>query len=127
MSDVPSREEWQKTIDGLGYNLQLWPTLEPFKSSGFVPCKLNGIDGGFEISYEEISSYNKLFPHLKEKLKDYDYCITFTWGSSMIEGACVLIASLALLKACNAFIYYPNDNLISTEDSLVADIKSCLK
>lgn len=124
---VPSREQWQEAIDRSGYRLILDPELKPFEDSGFVPCKLNEQESGFEIYYEEIGEYLHAFPHLREEIGKRNYTISFRWGADMAECACVLIASLALTNSFEAVIYYPDDDMIYNGQEIINEIEACLK
>jgi len=92
---VPSRNEWQAAIDQLGFDLQLFPDLKPFENSGFLPCRINGKDSGFEIYYEPADDLLAAYPDMKEKMGGRDFAISFRWGGEMGECACELIASAA--------------------------------
>ena len=126
-ANVPSREDWQKSIEESGYKMSLDEDLKAFESSGFVPCKLDDIESGFEINYETTETYIETYPTIKEKLTDQDYCITFRLGSSTDEYTCVLIASLALLRTKDAIIYDPADDMFYTQKQLEDDIAQCVK
>ncbi|MCL6592052.1 MAG: hypothetical protein K6U80_19150 [Firmicutes bacterium] len=126
-NEVPSRNEWQENIVKLGFNMSLDPELKPFEDSGFIPCKFNSLDSGFEINYEEINNVIENYPHLKNKVENKDYCITFNWGGDLSECACVLIASLAIKEMCDAIIYYPDDDMLLTKEELKAQINQCFE
>ncbi len=122
-SSVPSRQEWQKAIDDTGFDFQLDPELKPFEDSGFLPCKLNGSDSGFEIYYDGSESTLSQFRKIKG---NKDYCIAFRWGSDMAECASALIAAYALAKYFGAIVSYEGDEPLSLE-GLLEETKSVLE
>ena len=98
---VPSRDAWQESIDKCGFDFQLYPNLKPFENSGFLPCKFMGDDGGFEIYYFPTSDLPDKFKNIAN---GRDFCISFRFGSSVVEGASAMIASYALAKYFDAVI-----------------------
>ena len=52
--------------------------------------------------------------------------ICFRWGGDLAESACVLGASLALVRAFAAIAYYPADDIIDDEATLERDLRQCL-
>jgi hypothetical protein len=117
-SRVPSREEWQNAINQAGFDFELDPELKPFEDSGFLPCKLFGLEAGFEIYYEEASRVIEAPDELKALAGDRDYSISFRWGGSMIECASAMIASYALAKSFGAKVSYECDPPDSLEELL---------
>ena len=124
---VPSRAQWQQAIDNLGRDLTLDPDLTPNEDSGFLPCKLNGNQSGFEIYYEPAAEYISTYTDLQKKIGKRDWCITFRWGGDMSECACVLIASAALIDSSDAIIHYPDDNLFYDKATTLSEIDACMK
>lgn len=124
--DVPTVTAWQAAITQCGFDLQINPTLQPFESSGFVPCQLGGDDSGFEISYESAAELLDTYAHLQEQVGPRDTAITFRFGADMAECACVLIASTALAKSFGALVYYPDDDLVYTVEDLISEAREAL-
>ena len=67
------------------------------------------------------------FAHLREKIAEKNYVISFRWGSDLAECACVLITSLALFDSFGAIIYYPHDDVVYDRQGLVSEIDECIK
>ena len=104
---VPSLAQWQNAVDAAGFDLQIYPDLQVFKHSGFMPCKLLGKDFGVEVYY---SPANEIFDGTTEELTgNRDYCISFRWGSSFHEGACAMILSYALAISFGAVVSYEGE------------------
>lgn len=75
-----------------------------------MPCRLRGNgDAGFEILSgppDDLfgEDWRRLVSHAE------DYCMAFTWGGSMIEGASASIAAHALAKRHGATVSYEGQN-----------------
>ena len=54
--DVPARADLQKAIDQLGFKVTLDHAYAPFKTSGYLPCTLDGEDAGFNMRFDEVAS-----------------------------------------------------------------------
>jgi len=121
-SQIPSKDEWQKSIDGLKYDLQLHPDFKVLTDTGFIPCKLNKIDSGFEIGYPEVKEYLN-DKNLKDILEDRDFCITFTFSSSTSELVCILIACLSLIDIFDSIIYFADYGIIYDRNKLETELK----
>ncbi len=116
---IPSRQEWQESIDALGYDFQLDSELKPKEDSGYSPCKLEGKETGIEIYYRPVTELVDDPSEIEELTKGRDYCISFRWGGSMAECACAIIASAALIKNF--------DGVVSYEFEEPADLESLIK
>jgi hypothetical protein len=124
---VPDRTKLEASIRALGFQLTLAESYEPFESSGFLPCVLNGAPSGFEIDFGSTDDALEAFPHLKPHLGGRDCEITFTWGGDMAECACVLIVCAALVTDCDAVVYYDADDLFYSAPELISQANSALK
>ena len=49
---VPARAAWQALIKQRGFSLTLDDGYEPFESSGYLPCTLEGEDAGVDLRFE---------------------------------------------------------------------------
>ena len=120
-SKVPDRAAWQSAIDKCGFDFQLFPELQAFESSGFLPCKLMGSEAGFEIYYDEATG---LAEELGADAEGLDYCVWFRWGGSLVECASAMIASYVLAKAFDAVVCFegqpPYDDLDSFRQQAIA-------
>ncbi|MBC2600479.1 hypothetical protein [Puniceicoccus vermicola] len=116
---IPSRQEWQESIDALGYDFQLDSELKPKEDSGYSPCKLEGKETGVEIYYQAVAELVDDPSEIEELTKGRDYCISFRWGGSMAECTCAIIASAALLKNF--------DGVVSYEFEAPSDLEALIK
>lgn len=104
--NVPTRDQWQQAIDHAGFDFILDPKLDPRTNAGFVPCKLNGVETGVEIYFDDSVEFMNDFANIAG---DRDCCISFRWGGSMEECACAMIASLALATRFGAVVSYEGE------------------
>src|SRR5262245_28166965 len=86
---TPDRERLQAAIDGLGFDCKLDESYAPFRSSGFLPCVLNGKSAGFEVFFGSAVQELRFHKELVGTTGDRDIAISFRWGGSMAESACV--------------------------------------
>src|SRR5262245_14368543 len=126
VSSVPNRADWQAAIDRLSIDLKLDPGLDLATDSGFSPCEIRGKTSGFEISVEQATQVLEAHPSPKSAVGSRPHAICFRWGGDFAECACVLGASLALVRAFGAIAYYPADDVIDDEATLERDLRQCL-
>ena len=121
---VPSRDAWQAAIDECGFDFQLDPDLRPFEDSGFLPCRLMGSEGGFEIYYFPASDVADDFRHIAH---GRDFCISFCWGGSMRHCASVMIASYALAKSFDAILSYEGEDPPESLEVFLKQTQECIE
>ncbi len=122
---VPTRKQLQKSINALGYDMQLDPGYTPFDDEGFSPCVLNGETGaGFALYYEKSSDVFGEDIEFRNMIGNKNFCLSFCWSGSSRDRACVLIISLALTKDFGAVTTYEGQEL-DTIDSLKNGIEAC--
>jgi hypothetical protein len=125
-SSIPDVPSWQGTIDSFGIPLVLDPQVNPLTIDGFYPSKMGGVESGFEISSGPAAEVLQDYSEMSDTVGDRDWCLSFRWGTDKREGACVLTASAALVKACNAIAYSPDDDVIYKLNELIEDAKSSI-
>lgn len=129
-SNVPSRLEWQKAIDELGFQVRLKidADLIPLEDEGFVPCKWGNSeeDVGFELFYEPSVDIYVGDERLQTIAGEKDFCICMIWRGNLKDCAAVMIASCALVKEFGAiFSFEGHDSQVlealvsSTQDIIV--------
>ena len=125
---VPSRDQLQRTIDDLGFDLKLDPEFTPFDDEGFSPCVLNGeSEVGFEIYYEPSEDVLEDDEEFKAIANGMNFCISMCWGGSLKDCACVMIVSSALAKEFGAIISYqgedpePLEKMISDSHDIIKE------
>ena len=125
-SRIPDRDSLQSTVESLGVPLQLDSTLNLNTDRGFSPSTIKGVPSGFEIGSQLAQELVPIYPTLKGIVGRRDWAISFRWGSNMSECACVLGASAALVKLCDAVAYYPADDIRYDLKSLLDELQGCL-
>jgi hypothetical protein len=126
-SRIPERAALQNAVDSLGLPFQFYPTLDLVNDSGFSPSSIKGASSGFEIYSQSAQEVLPDYPQMRETVGARDWAITLRWGSRMSECACVLAASAAMVKQCDAIAYYPADDITCTLKTLVDEFQGCLK
>ena len=124
---VPNHSQFQAAINATGFSLVLDTFYQPFESSGFHPCKLNGSDSGFEILWQPIQEIVNIWPQLRDIIQDRDACLTLVWHGDMAQCASVLIVSAALARDFDAIVFYHDDEIVYTADQLMTEARSAVE
>src|SRR5205823_49885 len=95
-SRVPSREDWQRAIEQLGFPTVLDSSFDIRRDRRFIPATYQGEPTGFEFYLEPATDVLSGSPHITPKVGDRDKCVTFRWGSNETECAAALSAAAAL-------------------------------
>jgi hypothetical protein len=123
---VPDRVAWQAAIDQTRVDLKLDPTLDVGRDEGFLPCELNGKSSGFELSLVPAAEVLGSYPSLKTSVGARLHAMCFRWGGDLVECACVLAATLGLVRGFKGVAYYPSDDLHYDVAGLEKDLRECL-
>jgi hypothetical protein len=116
--DVPARKDLQKAIDGLKFKVTLDDGYAPFKTSGYLPCTLDGEDAGFNIKFQDVAA-DAVSANLKSALGDRDVEIAVKWSGDVRELIAAMAACAALVQNFGAIVYDPdNDKVYSSEEFL---------
>jgi hypothetical protein len=126
VSALPNRADWQSAIDQVSIDLKLDAELDLATDSGFSPCEIRGKSSGFEISVETAPQVMEAYPSLERAVGSRAHVICFRWGGDFAECACVMGASLALVRAFGAIAYDPGDDITYDEATLERDLRQCL-
>jgi hypothetical protein len=116
--DVPARKELQKAIDGLKFKVTLDDGYAPFKTSGYLPCTLDGEDAGFTIKFQDVSP-DAASANLKSALGERDVEIALKWSGDVRELIAAMAVSAALVQNFGAIIYDPDSDKIYTSDEFI--------
>ena len=120
--DVPARGDLQKAMDQLGFKVTLDHSYTPFKTSGYLPCMLDGEDAGFNMRFEEVAS--NLPPALASSIEGRDTAIGFSWAGDPREELAALTVCAALVKQFGAIVHEPDKDALLSFDQLVAKVKN---
>jgi hypothetical protein len=126
-SRIPDARSIQDAIESLGVPLDLNSTLNLVSDRGFSPCSIKGVSSGFEVDSQASLALLEYYPALKNVIGSRDWAITFRWGGSLTECACVLGATAALVKLSDALAFYPPDGTTCDLKSLLADLLGYLE
>lgn len=126
-ASVPERQALQTAINALGFDCKIDGSYVSFKSSGFLPCVLNGSNSGFEVYFDSVRDLLQDSPDLVGPVGNRDVAISFRWGGDMAECACVLIVSAALAKSFGAVVHYSDDDLFYSAEQCVDEARAALQ
>ena len=123
---VPTLDALQASVDQLGFDCKIGNAYVPLNSSGFLPCILKGQASGFEIGFGSAAEALRDMPDLPEVVGRRETAISFRWGGSMAECACVMAVCSALARDFDAVVYYPDDELLYSVSDLRAETLQAL-
>lgn len=113
--EAPARQALQQAIDALKFKLTLDDAYAPFKTSGYLPCTLEGEDAGFDIRFQDADPARSAA--LQAELGDRECEITFRWSGDVREFASAMIVCAALAKSFGALVHDPEaDVCVAAED-----------
>ncbi len=117
--DVPARKDLQKAIDGLKFKVTLDDGYTPFKSSGYLPCTLDGEDAGFNIKFQDVAA-DGAPANLKAALGDKDVEIAFKWSGDVREYIAAMAVCAALVQNFGAIVHDPDGDKVYASDEFLA-------
>jgi hypothetical protein len=120
--DVPARTELQKAMDQFGFKVTLDHSYAPFKTSGYLPCTLDGEDAGFNMRFEDVAA--NLPPVLASNIEGRDTAIGFSWAGDPREELAALTVCAALVKQFSAIVHEPDKDKLLSFDQLMAKAKN---
>jgi len=109
--DVPARKDLQKAIDGLKFKVTLDDGYAPFKTSGYLPCTLDGEDAGFTIKFQDAAP-GTASANLKSALGERDVEIALKWSGDVREYIAAMSVCAALVQDFGAIVYDPDADKI---------------
>ena len=125
LENVPTREELQKVIDELGYELKLDPELNLKEDEGFSLCQINGYDNvGYELEFGAVDEIFEEDEEFEKYIGDRDAYISMSWGGSFADCLAVSVTTLALVKSFGAVTTYDCEVPDSIED-IETGIEEC--
>jgi hypothetical protein len=121
-NDVPARADLQKAMDLFGFKVTLDHSYAPLKTSGYLPCTLDGEDAGFNMRFEDVAS--NLPPALASGIEGRDTAISFSWAGDPREELAALTVCAALVKQFGAIVHEPDIDKLLSFDQLMAKAKN---
>ena len=123
-TDVPTREALQEAIKGLKFKLSIDESYVPFESSGYLPCTINGEDGGFNIRFDASEPYFGRFPQVQSQADQRDTLITLRSGGDPREEVCALMVAAALAQNFGAIVHDPEKDTLYPAEQLISQARS---
>jgi hypothetical protein len=95
--DVPSPTEWAAAIRAAGFPMEMDTDFDAERFSGFLPCRYEGKEAGFEYFFSEIREDDEERFELPD-VGDRDIGIAFVTHASMRELVTAIIAAAVLCE-----------------------------
>jgi hypothetical protein len=115
-SKLPTREEWTKAIAEHGFDLEFHEEFNSNEMQGFLPCKLQGQDVGFEY-YNDVLEDTMFNPDSTPEIDGKDICISFSSSYEQGDLSSAMIAAGALVKLANG-VYWVMEGFELNEDPI---------
>lgn len=107
-SNMLSAKEWRESIQEYGFDIDFDITIDLFGLQGFLPCKFEGIEAGFECYCEPLE--DTMFSAADSpEVAGSDLCVSFCSSYEPPELSSALIASAVLAKKCNGAYWIMED------------------
>ncbi|UFZ07511.1 hypothetical protein LQG66_14900 [Bradyrhizobium ontarionense] len=94
-TDVPTRTALQQAIARLPFALTLDDAYQPLRTSGYLPCTLDGEDAGFDLRFSDVT---------EPRADARDVAMTFKWGGDPREEAAAFAVCAALAGNFGAIV-----------------------
>ncbi len=104
-ANMPTRDQWQRAIDGAGVDLRL-DEFSTRQHTGFVPAKLEGQKAGFEYFFEAVEPGEEEDDFLAE-IGGCDRFALFVWRGNELEGRSAMLAAAVLTELAGGVYYDP--------------------
>lgn len=115
-AQVPARNALQEAMKALRFRLTLDDAYQPFESSGYVPCTLDGEDAGVDIRFAESQVQLSDQPALLAQVGDREVAILLRAGGDPREETSMLILAAALATGFGGLVLRAgSDAFISAE------------
>jgi len=111
---MPNPKEWAKAIVEAGFPAELDAKFDVDSFSGFLPCRYDGEEAGFEYDSGPIEFVDEL-----ELPDDYDFSVSFVTHSDMRELASSVVSSAVLCSISGGILVDAQaDEAISSDDAI---------
>jgi len=115
---IPDRDALERAAADLGFDLVLTDFYQPFKSTGYHPCRINGSSSGFQLSFKHAADIAVRNPNLASRIGARDAAMEFRWTGKPGELASVMILCAALVSQFDALVNYNDEKWQSMDDLL---------
>jgi len=115
-SRLPTREDWMEVIAEHGFNLEFSSEFKSSDFQGFLPCKFQGEDVGFEYYYDAIED-TVFNPQESPEINGKNICISFSSSYEQGDLSSAMIAAGILVTITNG-VYWVMDSFQLHEDPI---------
>lgn len=122
-NDVPTRQALQDALNGLKFKLAVDDTYAPFETAGYLPCTLNGEDGGVDLRFDAVAPLLAKFPHLLLQIGERDAAIILRAGGDPREQVCALMIAAVLAQSFGAIVHNQDQDLVCATEQLISDAR----
>lgn len=126
-ADVPTRAALQPAVDALKLKVTLDDGYVPLKSSGYLPCTLDGEDAGFTIRFRDADAPLDAMPNLKAALDGRDVAVDVKWSGDVREKVSALAVCAALAGSFGAIVHDAEGDKLLTAAQLTARAREGLE
>ncbi|BBL77073.1 hypothetical protein [Methylomagnum ishizawai] len=123
-ADVPTRAQLQEALREFKFKLDVDAAYAPFQSVDYLPCTLNGEDGGVKLRFDAVEPYLAQFPELDDPPGQRDTLVTLRSGGDPREDVCVLMLAAVLAAKFGALVHDPKKNATIPADKLLGLARS---
>lgn len=120
-SGVPDRAALQAAMDALKLKLTLDDGYVPLRSSGYLPCTLDGEDAGFTIRFRDVDA------GLGAGLDGRDVAVDIKWSGDPREKVSALGVCAALAGGFGALVHDASAGTPLDADALLARARAELE
>ena len=117
--------ELQNSARQLGYDVEIpdADTIEFDSFSGFLPCKLNEIETGFEIYFyadQSLTEIYETYPSIKSRMVNSSFVIQTVTFSDIQELKCACVILGSSVKEYGGFVFDPQDDSVMPADEVMS-------
>lgn len=104
---MPTPEQWQGTLSGHGFDLELDTDFDVETFQGYLPCLYKGQECGFEYFRLAVAEAGYTAGQLKD-VGDRDTVVSFTTRSDSLDLLASVVASGALCATADGVLFDGN-------------------
>jgi hypothetical protein len=114
-------------VSALKLGLTLDDGYAPFKTSGYLPCTLDGEDAGFDLRFKDVTAADlAATPTVQSNVGDRDAAMSFKWGGDPREQAAAYGVCAALAKNFGAVVQQGDADVLLSFEGLLAKAQAAL-
>ncbi len=123
-SEKPNKKELEKNVLDIGYRIDIDEGWDDSDWCGFLPCKINELEAGCEVSFGSITEFTEDIEdeeelgEFQELTKNKDYFIELSWSSDYLGGATATLIAAVFVKYYEAVSSYDCEEPDTLEELL---------